>query len=186
MMKQALYGLILYLFIMVPPVVELAESVMVVHMHMQMPLLVVAGMLMSPFLQQKFPSFFKKWNGNGVPGILLFLIIMSYWLLPRAMDETLTVPAVEIFKFISLPFLAGVPLRDSWKKLSTAWKNTVFIITSVLYGLMAYLYIFSESQICNNYLVVEQVTLGWAFLFTAVAILVYFIQSLFIDLSEYE
>jgi hypothetical protein len=185
-MKQAFYGLTLYLFLMLPPVVELAESVMVIHMHMQMPLLVIAGMLMTHFFQQKFPSFFNKWNENGVPGILLFLIIFSYWLLPRAMDEALTFPAVEVFKFISLPFLAGVPLRDSWKKIRKGWKNTVFTITSVLFGLMAYLYIFSDSQLCNNYLIVEQITLGWAFLFTAVAILVYFIQSLFIDTSEFE
>lgn len=185
-MKQAMYGLVLFIFLALPPVIALAESVMVIHMHMQMPLLIISGMLMAPFFQKRFPTFFSKWNENGVPGILLFLIIIGYWLLPRAMDEALTIPAVEIFKFISLPFLVGVPLRDSWSKLSTRWKNIVFTTVSFLFGIMAYLYIFSDSQICNNYLVVEQKTLGWAFLFTAIAIMVYFIQSLFIDPSDYE
>jgi len=185
-MKQAIYGLILYIFLMLPPVVALAESVMVIHMHMQMPLFIIAGMLMTPFFQKKFPHFFEKWNSNGVPGILLFMIIIIYWLIPRTMDEALTIPAVEIFKFISLPFLAGVPLRDSWKKLSLLGKNIIFVTISIAFGIMAWLYIFSPTQLCNNYLVVEQKTLGWVFLFTAVAIMVYFIQSLFIDRSEYE
>src|SRR5690625_4779259 len=155
-MKQAIYGLILFIFLSLSPVRHLAESIMSIHMHMQMPLFVIAGMLMTPFLQKKFSSFFSKWNANGVPGIILFLIIVAYWLLPRAMDEALTIPAVEIFKFISLPFLAGVPLRDSWKKLSVRWKNIVFTTITIMFGVMAYLYIFSDSQICNNYLVVEQ------------------------------
>ncbi|MFC3040651.1 hypothetical protein ACFOGI_10370 [Virgibacillus xinjiangensis] len=185
-MKQAGYSLALYIFLMLPPVVTLAESIMAIHMHMQMPLFVIAGMLMAPFFQKKFPGLFSKWNQDGVPGILLFMIIMLYWLLPRTMDEALTIPAVEIFKFISLPFLAGVPLRDSWSKLTGMWKNGVYITSAAACGIMAWLYIASPTQLCNSYLIVEQKTLGWAFLFLAISILIYFIQLLFIDRSEYE
>src|SRR5699024_10908446 len=116
-MKQAVYGVILYLFLMLPPVIALSESSMSIHMHMQMPLLAVAGMLMTPCLQKTFPNFFNKWNRTGIPGLILFMIVIAYWLIPRAMDEALTIPVVEIFKFISWPFLVGVPLRDSWSKL---------------------------------------------------------------------
>ncbi|MBO1002964.1 hypothetical protein ACFSKI_02295 [Pseudogracilibacillus auburnensis] len=185
-MKQAIYGLILYVFLMIPPVVHLSESIMSIHMHMQMPLLGIAGMFMTPFLQKKFPSFFKKWNENGIPGIILFFIVFFYWLLPRAMDETLILTHVEVFKFISWPFLIGVSLRDSWAKLSNAWKNAVYIIVSVAYLGMAWLYIFSPDQLCNNYLIVEQRTLGWGFLLIAFCILLYFVQTLFIDQSQYE
>src|SRR5690625_3055152 len=72
-MKQAIYGLILFIFLSLSPVRHLAESIMSIHMHMQMPLLAIAGMLMTPFLQKKFGSFFAKWNANGVPGIVLCL-----------------------------------------------------------------------------------------------------------------
>src|SRR5690625_3791527 len=185
-MKQAIYGLVLYIFLMLPPVANLAESIMSIHMHIQMPLLGIVGLLMTPLLQEKFPNFFKKWNSNGVPGITLFMIIVIYWLIPRTMDEALTVSVVEVFKFISWPFLVGVPLRDSWKKLSTGWKNAVYIIISVAYLLMAWLYIFSPDQLCNNYLIVEQRTLGWGFLLIAFCILLYFVQTLFIDQSQFE
>lgn len=185
-MRQVKYGVILYIFMMIPPVVTLFQFNMTIHMHMQMPLLAVAGMLMYPFLKKKFPRFFEKYNKNGIPGIVLVLIVVSYWLLPRAMDEALTIPAVQIFKFISWPFLVGVPLRDSWGKLKVLGKNIVLGMLSVLFVLMAGLYIFSDSQLCNNYLIVEQITLGWAFGFIALALIIYIIQQFFIDHSEYE
>ncbi|GAB3790007.1 hypothetical protein [Virgibacillus kimchii] len=185
-MRQTKYGLILYIFLMLPPVATLFEFNMTIHMHMQMPLLAAAGMLMYPYLKRKFPGFFEKYNKNGIPGIILLLIVVSYWLLPRAMDEALTVPAVQVFKFISWPFLVGVPLRDSWNKLSVFGKNVVLGILSILFILMAVVYIFADSQLCNNYLIVEQITLGWAFGFIALALIIYIIQQFFIDHSEYE
>ncbi|WP_194074640.1 hypothetical protein [Oceanobacillus halophilus] len=186
-MKQAIYGLVLYIFLMLPPVITVTESIMVVHMHMQMPLLVLVGMLFTPYLKQIFPGFFNKWNDNGIPGIVLFIIVICYWMmLPRTMDEALTVPAVEVFKFISLPFLAGIPLRDSWKKLNSFGKNTVFVSLTILCGVMAWVYIAAPNQLCNNYIVIEQKALGWTFLITGLCILIYFIQSLFVDESLYE
>lgn len=184
-MKQAIYGLILYLFLMIPPVVTLSESIMSIHMHMQMPLLGIAGMLMAPFLQKKFPLFFNKYNQNGFPGIILFMIIVFYWLVPRTMDEALTITALEVFKFISWPFLAGVPLRDSWKKLSKKAQHTVFVVISIAFGFMAWVYIASPDQLCNNYLIVEQRALGWGFVFLSFCIMLYFIQSLFYK-EEYD
>ncbi|MGM8366100.1 hypothetical protein ACLIBG_11570 [Virgibacillus sp. W0181] len=185
-MKQAFYGLILYVFLMIPPVVTLAESIMSIHMHMQMPLLLAAGMLMTPFFQKRFPGFFAKWNENGVPGIVLFMVIVSYWMLPRAMDEALTIPVVEIFKFISWPFLAGIPLRDSWNKITPRIQNVILIMNSLLFGAMAWVYIASPNQLCNNYAIVEQRALGWGFLIIALCIMLYYIQTLFIDEAEYE
>src|SRR5699024_46490 len=129
---------------------------------------------------------FKKWNNNGIPGIVLFMVIVIYWLIPRTMDEALTVPIVEVFKFISWPFFVGVPLRDSWKKLGAFQKNFVFISMSIIFGLMAWLYIASPDQLCNNYLIIEQRALGWGFLFIAASILIYYIQNKFIDQSQYE
>lgn len=185
-MKQAIYGLILYIFLILPPVAAMAESIMSIHMHVQMPLLAAAGMLMTPYLKQIFPRFFEKWNSNGIPGIILFLVVVCYWLLPRAMDEALAFHSMEIFKFISWPFLIGVPLRDSWKKIGATGQNIVYIAISVSFGVMAWLYIASPNQLCNNYLIIEQRALGWGFLFIAACVLLYFIQSLFIDDSAYE
>lgn len=185
-MKQALYGLLLFVFLALPPVAHLMESVMIIHMHMQMPLLVITGFLMARLLIIRYPRFFEKWNHNGVPGILLFLIIWSYWMIPRTMDEALTIQSIEMFKFVSLPFLAGIPLRDSWSKLSETLKKFVFIGLTVLFIGMGWLYIGAPVQLCNNYLLVEQITLGWGFLLTAICMIIYMLYTLFIDPSQYE
>lgn len=58
MMNQFLIGLALLIGLMLPPVANLMESVMIIHMHMQMPMLVISGFFMGQFFQQRFPHFF--------------------------------------------------------------------------------------------------------------------------------
>ncbi|MGG3466094.1 hypothetical protein ABES02_00695 [Neobacillus pocheonensis] len=185
-MKQAVYGLLIYFVLALPPVAHLLESIMIVHMHMQMPLLVFSGFLMARFFQLKFPGFFEKWNRNGIPGVLLFIFVMVYWTIPKTMDETLTVQSAEVFKFMTLPFLAGVSLRDSWKKLSPRGKNILIIIFTVKYFGMGLLYVNVPIQLCNNYLVIDQLTLGWGFLTTAICMAIYLVYVAFTDRSKYE
>jgi hypothetical protein len=185
-MKQSIYGLLLFIVLALPPVANLLESIMIIHMHMQMPLLVIAGFLMARFFQIRFPHFFEKWNRNGVPGIILFVIISVYWTIPRTMDEALTVQSIEVFKFISLPILAGIPLRDSWKKLGSIGKNVIIISFTIMFFGMGWLYIDSPVQLCNNYLLIEQITLGWGFLTMAICMVIYLLYIAFIDHSEYE
>lgn len=185
-MNQPMLGMLLFIGLILPPVINFMESIMIIHMHMQMPMLVIVGFLIAPSFQKRFPSFFEKWNVNGVPGILLFSIIMLYWTLPRTMDEALTVNVIEIFKFISLPILAGLPLRDSWKKLSSTWKNAIIVFFTIIFIGMGWLYIKSQDQLCNNYLVVDQIILGWGFLTMAICMVVYLAYAYFIDPSQYE
>ncbi|WP_028782004.1 hypothetical protein [Thalassobacillus devorans] len=183
-MKGIYYVVILYIFLMLPPVANLMESVMIIHMHMQMTLFAAIGFLLAPGMIRKFPRFFEEWNPNGIPGLLLFVLVIVYWTLPRSMDEALNLWYIELFKFISLPFLAGVPLRDSWKKLKSSWKNGLIIFFTLLFIVMGWLYIWSPNQLCNNYLLIDQITLGWGFLLTAVCMIIYLAYSYITDLAE--
>lgn len=183
-MKQAKYGFLIYLFLMIPLIAIKLEEIMLTHMLVQLPLLIVAGSLMARYFQIKFPRFFKKWNRNGIPGIILFIIITTYWMIPRVMDETLMLNSVEIFKYVSLPFLAGIPLRDSWEKLGVTGKTFVMINYISMFGLMGWFYIDSPIQICNNYLKIEQQQLGWGFLIITATMIIYILQAVFIDQSR--
>lgn len=185
-MKPFIYGLILYVFLALPPVINVAESIMSIHMHIQMPLLALVGMLMTPLLKERFPRFFATWNEDGTPGILLSLIVLSYWLIPRAMDDALMLPLVEVFKFISLPFLIGVPFMDSWRKLSKRWKHFTYTYIIIAYFGVGALYIFAPDQLCNNYLIMEQRILGWIFFIMGLSMFVYFIYILLEDMSASE
>src|SRR5690625_7090502 len=111
-------------------------------MHVQMPFLAVTGMLMTPLLQKKFPKFFAKWNKDGIPGILLALLVISYWLIPRAMDDALMSMPVEIFKFISWSFFVGVPIWGSCKMLYSFLYNIFFVGITILYVIFSFFYFF--------------------------------------------
>src|SRR5699024_11498500 len=89
------------------------------------------------------------------------------------------------FKFIIWALL-GIAHRDSWSKISRGWECIVFIRLAIMYMTMAGLYIFSPDQLCNNYLIVEQRTLGWSYFFIALCLLLYFIQDLFADKDAYQ
>lgn len=175
-MKYFVYGLILYVFLALPPVIDLLESLMFIHMHVQMPLLAVVGMLWAPLIKENIPKFFSNWNEDGIPGMILLSIVVTYWIIPRAMDDAITYMSVEIFKFISWPLFVGLPLIDSWDKLKERGKFISYIYFSCIYGTMGFIYILAEDQLCNNYLIIEQRILGWSFLFIALFVLIYSFQ----------
>lgn len=83
-MTQPFIGMLLFIFLIIPPIARFFESIMILHMHMQMPLFILSGFLMYPFLREKAPIFLE-WNKNGKPGLLLFLLIIVYWTIPRTM-----------------------------------------------------------------------------------------------------
>ncbi|WP_318616312.1 hypothetical protein [Sporosarcina sp. YIM B06819] len=182
-MKQTIVGIVLYILLWVPPIIALVESIMILHMLVQIPLLMVAGWLMGKCLLERYPSFFEKWNGNGIPGILIVVFMTMYWMLPRAMDEALTIWYIELFKFVGLP-LAGLALRHSWEKLQMLGKSFVFLNYISMFGLMGWLYVDSPIQLCNNYLELEQKILGWGFLFITVGMIIHIVQLTFMDHSE--
>lgn len=180
-MKKSWYGWGLFLILLLPPVRIWLEATMVLHMLVQLPLLIIAGWYIGDYLIGKYPGFFEKWNRSGIPGITLVYLVTMYWMIPRAMDEALQLSSVEIFKYISLPFLVGIPLRVSWSKLHVIGKGFIIFNYIPMFGMMAWLYIDSPIQICNNYLESEQKMLGWGFLFIMLFMLLYILQLVFVD-----
>ena len=182
-MRQTIYGTVLYIILIIPPVISLLESVMILHMLVQFPLLMIVGYLWGKSILEKYDHFFTKWNTTGVAGILVVFIMTTYWMIPRTMDEALSIWYIELFKFISLP-LAGLLLRDSLGKLQIVGKVFLFLNYISMFGLMAWLYIDSPIQVCNNYLEIEQQTLGWGLLVITAGMVLYIVQMAFIDQSE--
>ncbi|HLS35771.1 MAG TPA: hypothetical protein VK061_06010 [Bacillota bacterium] len=181
-MKRKFYiGLSLYVILLLPPIVTLLEKWMATHMLVQMPLLIVSGYLMGQLITNKYKRFFSAYNENGIPGILLVYFITMYWMIPRAMDEAIMLHTAETFKFISLPFLVGIFLYDSWPKLSEVAKSFLAFNYIPMFGIMAWLYIDSPIPICNNYLETEQKLLGWGFFIITLLMLLYVLRYAFVD-----
>ncbi|TMN21338.1 hypothetical protein [Lentibacillus cibarius] len=183
-MRKNTYGLILFVILVVPPIRNLMESIMIVHMLIQIPLLIVAGWLLAGYAHDWFKNFLETWNGNGIPGMLLVVFVITYWLIPRTLDASLESWLIELFKFISLPFLVGIPLRDSWGKIGSLVKSFIIFNFIPMFGLMAWLYIDAPVRVCNNYLEVEQKVLGWGFLVITASCILYMLQYVFTDHSD--
>lgn len=184
-MRQTIYGIILYVILVMPPVISFFESVMLLHMLMQMPLLILVGFLLGETILQRYDYLFDQWNTTGIAGIVIVLFVTTYWMLPRAMDESLSIWYIEGFKFISLP-VAGLFFRDSWKRLQIVGKSFLFLNYISMFAIMAWLYIDSPIQVCNNYLETEQQALGWGFLVITAGMILYIVQISFTDQSERE
>jgi hypothetical protein len=182
-MRYLYFGISLFVLLLIPLVRAYLESVMTLHMLIQLPLLVLAGGWIGKFLVERFGKFFTVWNGNGIPGIILFVFITMYWMIPRAMDDALTFPVVEVFKYISLP-IAGILFIDSWKKIKGIGRTFVFLNYLSMFVVMGWLYIDSPIQMCNNYLLKEQQTLGWAFVAIALAMVIFTLVFIFSDHSK--
>lgn len=180
-MRKPLYiGALLYLILIIPPIRSYMESIMIIHMLIQLPLLMVVGWFLGKYIVYKAPKVFHAINENGVPGIILIVAITMYWMLPRTLDEALTLPQYEVFKFISLP-LAGLLLADSWAKMKEVGQIFIYLNYLSMFALMGWLYLDSPIQICNNYLIMQQKTLGWGFIFITASMIVYVLQYVFTD-----
>lgn len=180
-MKKGLLGIGLFLLLSLPPVRLFLESIMITHMLVQIPLLILVGIFIGDYLVKRYPDVFDKWNSMGIPGIVLVFFVTMYWMIPRAMDESLALHLVEIFKYLGLPLFVGIPLRDSWVRLTKVIKGFILFNYIPMFGMMAWLYIDSPIQICNNYLETEQKMLGWGFLLIMLFMLLIILQMVFVD-----
>lgn len=169
--KEIAKGFGLLILLSLPPIVSYLESTMAGQMFLQMPGLIICGMFMGRGLLSHWPRFATGFNQGGIPGILLVTIVVSYWMLPRAIDASLVNPWMEIAKYISLPLLVGIPLRLSWPKMGFITKSFIWANLISMFIVMAWLYLAAPIRLCNSYLTSQQQVVGWIFLLlTAVSI----------------
>ncbi len=167
---HAWLGAGLWLTLAAPSARGLLEGSMVGHMGVQIPLLVAAGWLLGRGLPGGPRRVIRAYNGHGVPGLVLVLFTVAYWMLPRSLDAALGHGSMELIKFTSLPLLAGVPLALSWPRLSLIGRGVIWSNLLAMLFVMAWLYLESPVRICNFYLFNQQTLLGW-YCFTVGAIL---------------
>jgi hypothetical protein len=165
--RLRLAGASLWLALALPWSRELLERVMVTHMVVQIPLLALAGGLLAADLPPRWRERIAEWNQLGIAGTLLALIASSWWMVPRALDEALASPAMEIAKFVSLPLLVGAPLALSWRALGFIGRGFVLVNVLPMWAVVGWMYVVSPARLCNYYLVDQQVAAGTGLLLLA-------------------
>lgn len=169
-------GVSLIIFLSLPACREWLESSLINHMLVQIPLLALAGWMIGKDI---LFSLCYEWNEHGIPGLIIALFTMFFWMIPRWLDAALSEPLWEVMKFITVPLLIGVPLAISWSRMSSFSRAVVWANAISMLVVIGWLYVAAPIRICNNYLVNQQEAFGYTAMMLALVIAVYWIGVVF-------
>jgi hypothetical protein len=161
----------LFLVVLAPPVKQALEASMTTQMLVQIPLLIAVGLLVARVLPVGVPPTIDEWNYRGISGLTLATITSVLWMLPRALDASVTDPGVAVAKYLSLPLLIGLPLALSWPRMSFVVRGVFLVECIATLFRLGWLYLVSTERLCNLYLLDDQQRLGQYLLLIGVALL---------------
>lgn len=156
------------------------EASMSRHMLVQMPLLVVIGIIAARLVPGRMQDSLLIRFGGAWPCVIAALFASSYWMLPRALDAALTDPWAEVAKFLSLPFLVGFPLVLAWRRLTLIGRGFVWTNFFSMLAVLGWLYIVAPVRVCNSYLVNDQENAGWYMVIASVLLFFWWLGTLLV------
>lgn len=138
-------------------------ALMSLHMLVQIPLLVLAGIFAQQFYfisKNPKPKQNKAWNYNeyGLPGLILVSLVGAYWMIPKALDDALVDWRIAAFKYFGLP-ICGWILMASVRRANVVIK--VFFLGNFCWmsAIVGMVYLDQPIRLCNAYLQSDQ---DWA------------------------
>jgi hypothetical protein len=150
----------LYVVLISPPVLRLLESRMTMHMTVLLPGLALAGYLCGVGLRTLVTPMSQRWNAGGIPGLIVTLFTAAFWMLPRALDESLRNLGMETGKLISIPLLVGALLAISWPLLGPICRGVLKVQMISMLAVLGWLYSVAPVRLCTSYLQSDQEQLG--------------------------
>lgn len=153
-------ALLLWLALMVPMLKQLLQASMTTQMLVQIPALIVVGLLLSQAVPERIDAAVARFDDHGITGLVLATLVIALWMLPRSLDASVTQPVFTIAKYLSIPLLAGLPFALSWPRMSFIVRGVFFLELNATFFRMGWLYIIWPGRLCNNYLLDDQQRLG--------------------------
>ena len=167
---MALIAAAIVAILALPPVRAALESVMILHMLVQIPLLAVAGGIGAVALPRRWRDQLAPWNRIGLTGTLLALVVSTWWMVPRALDGALSSGGMELLKFLTVPLLVGAPVALSWRELPFVGKGFVLANVLPMWAVVGWMYVVAPVRVCNYYLVDQQVSAGYGLMAFSMAV----------------
>lgn len=130
------------------------EASMALHMAVQLPMIVVAGALAGAGLVG-----LGRWDAHGLVGLTWLLLASAYWMVPRALEQSLTMPLAELGKFVSL-FLAGFLLPGALARAAAVIQLFFLGNFCAMMAIAGMLYQDMPQRLCNAYTLDDQVITG--------------------------
>lgn len=135
------------------------EATMLRHMLMQLPLLVVCGTLLRPWLS--LPAGLARWDMQGLATFTAAAFALSYWMIPRALEQALDEPAASGAKFASL-LLLGAALPGALRRAHVVVQLFFVANSCAMMAIAGMLYRELPQRLCNAYLIDDQDRTGSA------------------------
>lgn len=166
------------------------ERSMPVHMLVQMPMLLGAGVACAFALScarrnaqnvQNTPNKllrgivylssyrFGKIDEYGIVALSFFLLLSAYWMIPKALDDVLVSPAAELLKFAGF-FLAGLILPGTWARANRVIQLFFLGNFAWMMAIVGMLYQDTTVRLCNAYLLDDQLIAGQGLVVLSIAI----------------
>lgn len=135
------------------------EANMARHMLIQFPLILTAGGFLGPALPAASRRRIADFNAHGLPGLLLFLAVTAFWMVPRALDLSLLSSRIEFAKVASL-LCAGAAIRLSWRAAGPVVQAFFLGNWAWMSAAVGLSYQDNPERLCNFYLADQQVVAG--------------------------
>lgn len=152
----------LVLLATMPPLGPLLESRLATHVLGHYPLTVAGGALIGARLAQG-----RNAGWTAAPALLLALLTLAFWALPRWIDASLADGGVHAARTASLILLAGGPLGWGWAQAGAILRGFFVANAASMLAIMGWLMLSLPSRLCNAYLLADQRLLGIGLLFAA-------------------
>lgn len=152
-----------------PPVRQLLEASMTLHMLVQFPLLVLAGFLLARMIPAPWRLRADAWNAHGIAGLLASGLVLMLLMIPRVLDLSLLDARIEAAKFLAL-LGCGMALQLSWRRAGLLVQG--FFLGNLLPMTAAAGQWFQDTpvRLCNAYLLDDQLRLGQGLVLLSVVV----------------
>lgn len=138
------------------------ESSMALHMVVQLPMIAVGGALAGLAAERSAPGLAAavgRWDAHGLAGLVWLLLASAYWMVPRALEQPLTMPQAEVGKFASL-FLLGFLLPGALSRAAAVIQLFFLGNFCAMMAIAGMLYQDMPQRLCNAYSLNDQVVTG--------------------------
>lgn len=136
------------------------ESSMALHMLVQLPLLVLAGVQLGRPADGARSRTADAWDPHGIAGLLLATCLVSAWMIPRALDAAVAELRVDAVKALVL-VAAGAMGADAWTRAPLAVRLFMGGNLGWMLASMGVLLASTPVRLCAQYALRDQLAAGY-------------------------
>jgi hypothetical protein len=166
---RAAVAMLLAVGLMGTPLRAVLEASMTLHMLLQIPLLLVAGLLLGSAIPERWCRRLDPFNPGGATGLIVGATALTVFMIPRALDLAVARPDVAAAK-VALLLTGGVLLRLSWGRAGLLGQAFFMGNLAWMGAVVGLLLREAPQRVCTTYLAADQQHAGTGLLLLATAI----------------